>query len=162
MKKCLLWAQVPADLPFSNWWPQLSKLKKWSPDALVEKFQGADLHWSRVMDSAKSFSLFSKQKIILIYEADKALRGEAQAEEILKALKVSPNSVILQSSQVPPKPLDYEKWEAEFDKTENRLCTHRAPKGGEPTQGPLVTAKGNTYPTAGEPAPPPPPVGQPF
>jgi len=78
----------------------------------VEKFSGSELSWAQVFDSLRSFNLFCKQKVIVINDADKAIKKEKDSAKLFKNLNQGAHYVVLQSEQAKPKKWTYEFWNA--------------------------------------------------
>lgn len=107
-----LWAVVSDECPWTEWWPDLSRSQKWPQDVLVEKYSGTEVSWAQLSDSAKNFSLFSKYKILVVTDAEKAFRGERDPQKILENLSHSPHRIVFQSTTAPLKGLQIEVWQA--------------------------------------------------
>ncbi len=104
--------RTPAEQPLSEWWQSLCSEIGIPTDIPTEKFHGSDTNWSRLLDSAKTLSLFSKQKAILVFEAEKAIKADKDSPQWIQALKQAPHWVVFHSSQAPTKNLDLKVWES--------------------------------------------------
>lgn len=112
-KTHLFWARVDSETPWSEWWPSICEAQGWPKDIQTEKwFSSSDFSWTRVLDSAKTFSLFAKFKAIIVVDADKALKTEKELDSLMASLAQGPHKVILQSSQSCPKNASIQVWEA--------------------------------------------------
>jgi len=110
--KGCIWARIPVEQPWSDWWSQICSEFKISNEIHVEKVQGTEVHWSRLLDSAKTLSLFAKQKAIVIFEAEKAVKSDKEAQRWISELQQGPHWIILHSSQPCPKSLTLKVWES--------------------------------------------------
>jgi len=112
-KSHIFWARIDPETPWNEWWPSICEAQGWPKDIQTEKWSGtSDFSWARVLDSAKTFSLFAKFKAIIVADADKALKGEKDLPALVASLSQGPHKVIFQSSQACPKTLAIDSWEA--------------------------------------------------
>jgi len=110
--KGCIWARIPAEQPWAEWWPEVCSQFKISDQIHVEKVQSSEMHWSRLLDSAKTLSLFAKQKAIVIFDADKAIKSDKNAARWIEELQQGPHWIVLHSSQACPKSLNLKAWES--------------------------------------------------
>jgi len=119
MSENALWAIVSKDDPWNEWWPKFSAAQRWPKDTLVEKWSSADFVWSRVLDSAKTFSLFAKHKVLIIFEADKALKSEKKPDDLLQQLSKGPHKIVFVSDSAPPKGIKLQIWRSPAAEAQN-------------------------------------------
>jgi DNA polymerase III delta subunit len=105
-----IWAMVSAETPWTDWWTALSVEMKWPKNIVVEKWRAADFQWSQVVDSFHTFTLFKQNKVIVILEADKALKSVKDPAALLETFKKGPHFMIFQSEQKAPKDLEIATW----------------------------------------------------
>ena len=110
--KGCIWARVPTEQPWAEWWLQVCQHLGISNEILVEKVQSSEMQWSRLNDSAKTLSLFAKQKAIVIFDAEKALKLDKNSHRWIEELQQGPHWIVLHSSQPCPKNLSLKVWES--------------------------------------------------
>ncbi len=111
MKPHSYWIKVSDNTPWSIWWPQICKDMKWPVETTVEKWPAAELSWSRLLDSAKTLGLFAKFKVIVILQAEKALKTlDAEPSGFFKSLEKLPHKILFVSDSEPPKSVKLPVW----------------------------------------------------
>lgn len=109
MKQCL-WAQIDSSTPLQAWWKNLCKEYSWPENLSVEKWQGQDLNWANLIDSLHTYHLFGQQKVLIITEADRALKKQKDLQKTIESLQKAPHRVILASEKMPPKEISLPLW----------------------------------------------------
>lgn len=109
------WIQCSNELPRSSWWAKFLEAHSSLKTLTEEKWTGAELKWPAILDSARSFTLFARQKIILIQEADKCLKSVKDPKELFKELESCAHIVVLLSEKDAPKTWPYSSWKAPMD-----------------------------------------------
>lgn len=107
-----IWVQVSEQNPFTQWWPNLCRHLSWPEKLVVEKWHGQDLSWPRLIDSFRSFTLFSREKVILLQMADKAIKREKNLKNLFDQLSKGPHHLVFQSEASAPKNWPFEVWQA--------------------------------------------------
>lgn len=110
----LYWVEAAAEVAWSQWWPKFCEDHKLAKEIEVQKFDGNEVAWPQVIDSLRSFSLFSKQKLILVRDAEKALKKCKEPKALFDQLNAGPYPVVLQASSKPPKKWAFLSWRAEI------------------------------------------------
>lgn len=88
---------VSSEIPFRQWWSRFCQENRWPADMDVERWNyGGDFQWAQVLDSFRSFSLFNKEKAIVILQADRALKGLKEPQKIFEIFSRGPHRVVLQ------------------------------------------------------------------
>ncbi len=108
-----VWAVVTAEIPFTHWWSQLCENMKWPRELILERWSGHEIHWSHVMDSVNTFSLFKTQKGLVILEADRAFKDQKNSplpQNLFTRFQSGPHRIVFQSTQEPPKGLELPIW----------------------------------------------------
>ncbi|TVQ81060.1 MAG: hypothetical protein EA369_00705 [Bradymonadales bacterium] len=107
-----VWIQVNEEVPRSFWWAEFLKGHSWAERLIEEKWAGESLRWAQVVDSSRSFTLFARQKLLLISQADKALKTVKKIEELFQEFQDCPHVILLLSESAPPKAWPFEQWVA--------------------------------------------------
>jgi DNA polymerase III delta subunit len=108
-----VWAEISAETPWQEWQPKLFETFGWPLNVTIEKWDGSEVHWPKVLDSCNSFTLFKEAKVIVILEAHKPLQNVENFEALLTRFKKGPHKVILQSEEEKPKGFDIPSWKCE-------------------------------------------------
>jgi DNA polymerase III delta subunit len=155
-RKQHFWIRCSLDQTRSTWWPQWQKAFPRLKDLTEEKWSGQDLKWPALLDSARSFTLFARQKIILVQDGDKALKALKNPLELFQDFESCPHSIVILSESKAPKDWPFEVWEApsieieesydkalfqwvdQIDRTELRSALRDLDRALESGQHPLV------------------------
>lgn len=108
----LIWAQVGKNLPLLTWIKEVREQNQLPLDSQLEKLNGSEASWAQIVDAQRSLGLFSKQKLIVVFDAEKILKKEKPEANQLDALNSGAYPVIFQSDAKPAKNWKYGFWEA--------------------------------------------------
>lgn len=97
-----VWAQVSNESPWRDWQEKLFAVMRWPLKLAVERWDGSDINWSKLIDSCNSFTLFNEGKVIVISQAEKAIKSIEDLEPLLRRLQKGPHRVIFQSELAAP------------------------------------------------------------
>ncbi len=113
MKTFCFWVQASAADAFNDWWPKFLEAHKWPTDLVVERWGGQtqDFRWTQVFDSLSTFSLFKQTKVILISDADKAIKQHPSLSDLQTRLTRGPHRVVLLSEASLPAKFSVPSWE---------------------------------------------------
>jgi DNA polymerase III delta subunit len=106
----ILWVKTPPEAPWTQWWQELCTAHKWKTEWPVERWHAGETPWPQIVDASKTFSLFAKEKVLLISHVDKAFKGQKEAASMLAAISKSPFRIVLVSDQEPPKAVNCKVW----------------------------------------------------
>lgn len=110
------WCEVPEATPFSMWWSEFTTKETALKDLEIERWDASTAKWSQILDSLRSFTLFSKGKVVLLQHSEKLLKGlkPKQQEALWADLHSISQTLILQSSETQPKAWPYKFWKSEY------------------------------------------------
>lgn len=114
-----IWIKVHKNQARSQWWPAICKDLKWKDHLEIETWAGSEISWPRVIDSLRSFTLFSKQKVLLVQETDRFSKADKTTTKLWEDLKEGPHHLLIQSENSPPKNWPFEFWESPFNEEES-------------------------------------------
>ncbi len=118
MKAKRIWVRVHKNQARSIWWPALCKDVGWQEKLEIETWSASDLSWPRIVDSLRSFTLFSQQKVLIVQESDRFSKIDKETLKLWEDLKEGPHHLLIQSDHPAPKQWPFEVWASSFNESE--------------------------------------------
>lgn len=111
----LVWAQIDKHVGLTSWLSDIRRFFSWSEEWNVEKYNGSEINTAQLIDATRSLNLFSRKKLIVVFDADRFLKKEkSEAKKVLEQLSTSPHPVVMHSEQALPSKWQYGSWKAEY------------------------------------------------
>lgn len=119
------WIQVSSETPFQIWFEQFKADFKLPKNVVVEKWEGNEIHWAKLLDSLNTINLFGQKKIIIVSKADQGLKQASEISKLIERFLKGPHWVLLHSEQVCPSSCKtLNSWK--FESTEEQKFNEKA------------------------------------